>query len=70
MGGRVSESRGSVVPIERIESRIFLVRGRKVRLDAALYGVETRVLNQAIKRNRKRFPADFMFRMSAKELEA
>jgi len=37
---------------------------------AALYGVETRVLKQAVKRNRERFPADFMFRLSAKELEA
>jgi hypothetical protein len=73
MGGRVSESKGSVVPVERIESRILLVRGHKVLLDAdlaALYGVETRVLNQAVKRNRERFPADFMFRLSAKELEA
>ncbi len=50
-----------------------LLRGHKVLLDAdlaALYGVETRVLNQAVKRNRERFPADFMFRLSAKELEA
>src|SRR6267378_601872 len=73
MGGRVSESKGSVVPIERIESRILLVRGHKVLLDAdltALYGVETRVLNQAVKRNRERFPADFIFRLSAKELES
>ena len=73
MGGRVSESRGSVLPIERIESSILLVRGHKVLLDAdlaALYGVETRVLNQAVKRNRERFPVDFMFRLSAKELEA
>src|SRR5256712_8382805 len=73
MGGRASESRSSVVPIERIESRILLVRGYKVLLDAdlaALYSVETRVLNQAVKRNRERFPADFMFRLSAKELEA
>src|SRR5216684_3399225 len=72
MGGRASESRSSVVPIERIESRILLVRGYKVLLDAdlaALYSVETRVLNQAVKRNRERFPADFMFRLSAKEFE-
>ena len=72
MGGRVSESKGSVVPIGRIESRILLVRGHKVLLDAdlaTLYGVETRVLNQAVKRNRERFPADFMFRLSAKEFE-
>jgi ORF6N domain-containing protein len=58
---------------ERIESSILLVRGHKVLLDAdlaALYGVETRVLNQAVKRNRERFPADFMFPLSAKELEA
>lgn len=59
-------------PIERIENRILLVRGQKVLLDAdlaALYGVETRTLNQAVKRNAERFPADFMFRLSAAELE-
>ena len=57
---------------ERIETRILLIRGVKVLLDsglAALYGVETRVLNQAVKRNPARFPADFMFRLSSKELE-
>jgi hypothetical protein len=61
------------VPIERIENRILLVRGHKVLIDAdlaALYGVETRMLNQAVKRNAERFPADFMFQLSAKELEA
>lgn len=61
------------VPIERIENRILLVRGLKVLLDAdlaALYGVQTRALNQAVKRNAERFPADFMFRLSARELEA
>jgi hypothetical protein len=61
------------VPIEHIENRILLVRGHKVLLDsdlAALYGVETRVLNQAVKRNPDRFPRDFMFRLSANELEA
>lgn len=61
------------MPIERIENRILLVRGQKVLLDAdlaALYGVETRTLNQAVKRNAERFPADFMFRLSARELEA
>ena len=60
------------IPIERITDRILLVRGHKVLLDAdlaALYGVETRALNQAIKRNAERFPADFMFWLSAKELE-
>ena len=61
------------VPIERIENRILLLRGLKVLLDAdlaSLYGVQTRVLNQAVKRNAERFPADFMFRLSARELEA
>jgi hypothetical protein len=58
-------------PLERIQARILLARGKKVLLDAdlaSLYGVETRVLNQAVKRNNERFPADFMFRLSAKEL--
>lgn len=59
-------------PAEGIETRILLIRGRKVLLDAdlaALYGVETRVLNQAVKRNPGRFPQDFMFRLAAKEFE-
>ena len=57
---------------DRIENRIALIRGHRVLLDvdlAALYGVETRSLNQAVKRNFERFPADFMFRLSAPELE-
>ena len=61
------------LPIERIENRILFVRGQKVLLDtdlAGLYGVETRALNQAVKRNLERFPADFMFRLSAKEFES
>ena len=60
------------IPIERIENRILLIRGQKVLLDAelaALYSVETRTLNQAVKRNRHRFPADFMFQLSAKEFD-
>jgi len=62
----------ALLPIERIESRILLVRGQKVLLDtdlAALYGVETRVLNQAVKRNPERFPADFMFQLSIAEFD-
>jgi len=61
------------LPIERIENRILLIRGHKVLLDAdlaALYGVETRALNQAVKRNAERFPPDFMFRLSGNELAA
>jgi hypothetical protein len=56
---------------ELIINKIYSVRGHKVMLDrdlAQMYGVETRVLNQAIKRNAKRFPADFMFQMTHQEL--
>ena len=62
----------SVVPTERIESRIFLIRGEKVLLDqdlADLYEVETKVLVQAVKRNVGRFPADFMFQLTPEEFE-
>jgi hypothetical protein len=61
------------VPIERIEKRIFLLRGHKVMLDAdlaKLYEVETRVLIQAVSRNSSRFPDDFMFRLSNEESSA
>ena len=60
----------SLIPIERIESKIFLIRGQKVMLDidlAALYEVEVRALNQAVKRNIDRFPGDFMFQLTAEE---
>lgn len=53
-----------------IQQKIYEIRGQKIMLDfdlAILYEVETRVLNQAIKRNIKSFPKDFMFRLSAKE---
>ena len=59
------------IPLERIEHAIYLMRGQKVMLDrdlAALYGVETRVLNQAVNRNRKRFPEDFMLVLSREEI--
>jgi hypothetical protein len=59
--------RHSVIPVERIASRIFLVRGEKVMLDsdlAALYGVETGALVRAVKRNQNRFPKDFSFQLS------
>ena len=57
----------SLIPVERIEKAIYLIRGEKVMLDrdlAALYEVETRVLNQAVGRNRTRFPPDFMFELT------
>ena len=60
----------SIVPSERIERSILLIRGEKVMLDsdlAELYGVETKVLVQAVKRNTERFPADFMFQLTKKE---
>lgn len=58
--------------IEEIRNRIYEVRGRQVMLDkdlAELYGVETKVLNQAVKRNAKRFPDDFMFQLKNEEWE-
>jgi len=57
-------------PVERIENRILLIRGNKVLLDAdfaALYGVETRRLNEQVRRNLARFPADFMFQLTKAE---
>jgi hypothetical protein len=60
----------AIIPMERIERTILLIRGEKVILDAdlaALYGVPTKALNQAVKRNRGRFPADFMFRLGRRE---
>jgi hypothetical protein len=58
--------------MERIERAILLIRDQKVMLDthlAALYEVEVKVLNQAVKRNIKRFPKDFMFQLSTEEAE-
>jgi hypothetical protein len=60
-----------VIPAERIESRIFLIRGQKVLLDrdlAEFYGVETRALNQAVSRNPVRFPGDFRFALTREEI--
>ena len=58
------------LPIERVERAILLMRGQKVILDsdlADLYGVTTKRLNEQVKRNRKRFPKDFMVRLTPKE---
>jgi hypothetical protein len=58
--------------LQVIQNRIYEVRGQKVMLDfhlAELYEVETRVLNQAVKRNSKRFPGDFMFQLTSAEWE-
>ena len=60
----------ALAPLLQIERQILLIRGQKVMIDAdlaALYGVPTKALNQAIKRNARRFPSDFMFQLSAEE---
>jgi hypothetical protein len=60
----------SLIPSERIENKIFYIRGKKVMLDAdlaVLYQVPTKTLNQAVKRNIERFPEDFMFRLTKEE---
>jgi hypothetical protein len=67
---KISIRNKSLVPVERIQKRIYVIRGRKVMLDsdlAELYGVETKVLNQAVKRNISRFPDDFMFQLTMNE---
>lgn len=71
----VSEEKGTKLPAvtDTIEKRILVLRGRQVLLDedlADLYGVETRVLVQQVRRNEKRFPADFMFQLTKAEAEA
>lgn len=62
----------SAIPAERIERHILLIRGHKVMLDAdlaELYGVETKALNRAVRRNFSRFPEDFMFQLTTQERE-
>lgn len=59
-----------LIPVERIQSSILLIRGQKVMLDrdlAEIYGVTTGNLNKAVERNVDRFPSDFMFRLSKNE---
>ena len=63
----------TIQPVEQIESLILTIRDKQVILDrdlARLYGVETRVLNQAVQRNIERFPEDFMFQLSKEEAES
>jgi phage regulator Rha-like protein len=59
-----------IIPIARIENKILTIRDQKIMIDydlAELYGVETKALNQAVKRNIKRFPEDFMFQLTKEE---
>ena len=68
MAGQVN-----LVPVERIERAIILVRSEKVMLDselAEIYGVTTKRLNEQVRRNLKRFPSDFMFQLTAEEAES
>jgi ORF6N domain len=61
-----------VVPIEVIEKKILLISGQKAMLDsdlAELYGVETKMLVRAVKRNRERFPNDFMVQLTKEEFD-
>jgi hypothetical protein len=69
--GQAMAQETGVIPFERIVTAIYVLRGEKVMLDrdlAQLYGVPTGALKQAVKRNRPRFPSDFMFELSAEEL--
>ncbi len=71
-GGQEKEP-ASIVPVERIQSHILLIRGQKVILDsdlAGLYGVPTKRLNEQVKRNLDRFPPDFMFALTAEEVSS
>ena len=64
-------SRDAMDALQIIQNKIYEIRGQRVMLDrdlAAMYGVETKVLNQAVKRNIKRFPNDFMFRINRQEI--
>jgi len=66
-----SDNKIIAIPNERIIGRIFLIRSKKVMIDrdlAELYEVETKVLNQVVKRNLNRFPDDFMFKLDENEL--
>ena len=68
----MKENSVDLIPDELILSKIYLIRGRKVMLDmdlAELYGVETKQLKRAVRRNEKRFPPDFMFELVQEELE-
>jgi len=65
-------NKSAIVPVKHIESLILIIRGQRVMLDAdlaELYGVETKALNRAVKRNLVRFPEDFVFQLTVEETE-
>jgi hypothetical protein len=68
----VEPKKRAIIPVEHIEHAIFLIRGERVIFDsdlAELYGVKTRRLNEQVRRNKGRFPKDFMFQLSPEEFE-
>ena len=70
MAKRIGNTSTFIVPLERITQSILFIRGQKVIVDedlAALYEVETKALNRAVKRNLDRFPEDFMFQLTTEE---
>ncbi|MGH9629944.1 MAG: ORF6N domain-containing protein, partial [Bryobacteraceae bacterium] len=72
MANKQSAGQELAIPTELIEQRIFLIRGHKVMFDsdlARLYGVPAKRLNEQVKRNRSRFPEDFMFQLTKDESE-
>jgi hypothetical protein len=71
MKGKGKSQMKTLVPVEIIENKVLVIRGQKVILDrdlAQLYEVDTKVLNQAVKRNIERFPEEFMFQLNKEEL--
>jgi hypothetical protein len=71
MNDKMSKN-GSLIPVERIERLILLIRGHKVMLDSdlgELYGVTTKRLNEQVRRNLSRFPEDFMFQLTESETQ-
>ena len=72
MAAKKNMTVAGTLPVEEVASRILVIRGEKVMVDAdlaELYGVETKRLNEQVKRNRERFPADFMFQLTQVEKE-
>ncbi len=68
----MNKNNKSIIPVSRVKNSIFMIRDEKVMLDedlAAMYGVETRALVQAVKRNMDRFPNDFVFQLSMDEFK-
>ena len=68
----MSKNSNSIIPVERIYKSIYVIREHKILFDkdlAELYGVETKILTRAVRRNIKRFPQDFMFRLSSAEFK-